>query len=109
MVVDRFKEIKNFKPQPYWELQTVYRDTLFSYEEGRFWKKEDGEILANKMKVEIVCRKKNGNEFAPKLFDLTGLQVYCSNTKIWFYDETLKIVQTLYEQKWSYESIPHFT
>jgi DNA topoisomerase-3 len=49
MVVDRFKEIKNFKPQPYWELQTVYRDTLFSYEEGLF-EKEDGEILANKVK-----------------------------------------------------------
>ena len=103
MVVDRFKEIKNFKPQPYWELQTVYRDTLFSYEEGRFLKKEDGEILAIKAKeseFEIVSvEKKNGNEFAPKLFDLTGLQVYC-NTKFGFTaDETLKIVQTLYEQK----------
>ncbi len=41
MVVDRFKEIENFKPQPYWELQTLYRETLFSYEEGRFLKKED--------------------------------------------------------------------
>lgn len=103
MVVDRFKEIENFKPQPYWELQTVYRDTLFSYEEGRFLKKEDGEILANRVKeseFEIVSvEKKNGNEFAPKLFDLTGLQVYC-NTKFGFTaDETLKIVQTLYEQK----------
>ncbi|MDR7211924.1 DNA topoisomerase 3 [Flavobacterium piscis] len=103
MVVDRFKEIENFKPQPYWELQTLYRETLFSYEEGRFLKKEDGEILANKVKeseFEIVSvEKKNGNEFAPKLFDLTGLQVYC-NTKFGFSaDETLKIVQTLYEQK----------
>ncbi|TRX23296.1 DNA topoisomerase III [Flavobacterium franklandianum] len=103
MVVDRFKEIENFKPQPYWELQTLYRETLFSYEEGRFLKKEDGELLANKVKeseFEIVSvEKKNGNEFAPKLFDLTGLQVYC-NTKFGFTaDETLKIIQTLYEQK----------
>jgi DNA topoisomerase III len=103
MVVDRFKEIENFKPQPYWELQTLYRETLFSYEEGRFLKKEDGELLANKVKeseFEIVAiDKKDGNEFAPKLFDLTGLQVYC-NTKFGFTaDETLKIVQTLYEQK----------
>lgn len=103
MVVDRFKEIENFKPQPYWELQTLYRETLFSYEEGRFLKKEDGELLANKVMesdFEIVSiDKKNGNEFAPKLFDLTGLQVYC-NTKFGFTaDETLKIVQTLYEQK----------
>ncbi|MFV8356005.1 DNA topoisomerase 3 [Flavobacterium sp. XS1P32] len=103
MVVDRFTAIENFKPQPYWELQTVYRDTVFSYEEGRFLKKEDGEILANKVKeseFEIVSvEKKNGNEYAPKLFDLTGLQVYC-NTKFGFTaEETLKIVQTLYEQK----------
>jgi DNA topoisomerase-3 len=103
MVVDRFKEIENFKPQPYWELQTLYRETLFSYEEGRFLKKQDGELLANKVKesdFEIVSiERKNGNEFAPKLFDLTGLQVYC-NTKFGFSaDETLKIVQTLYEQK----------
>jgi len=103
MVVDRFKEIENFKPQPYWELQTLYRETLFSYEEGRFLKKEDGEILAHKVQeseFEIVSvEKKNGNEFAPRLFDLTGLQVYC-NTKFGFTaDETLKIVQTLYEQK----------
>lgn len=103
MVVDRFKEIENFKPQPYWELQTLYRETLFSYEEGRFVNKEEGELLANKVKesdFEIVSvEKKNGNEFAPKLFDLTGLQVYC-NTKFGFSaDETLKIVQTLYEQK----------
>ena len=103
MVVNRFKEIENFKPQPYWELQTMYRDTLFSYEEGRFLKKEDGEVLANKVKeseFEIVSvEKKEGNEFAPKLFDLTGLQVYC-NTKFGFSaEDTLKIAQTLYEQK----------
>jgi DNA topoisomerase-3 len=103
MVVDRFKEIENFKPQPYWELQTLYREVLFSYEEGRFLNKADGENLAQKVKeseFEIVSvEKKNGNEFAPKLFDLTGLQVYC-NTKFGFSaDETLKIVQTLYEQK----------
>lgn len=103
MVVNRFKEIENFKPQPYWELQTLYRDTLFAYEEGRFTKMEDGEILANKVKeddFEIVSTaKKKGTEYAPKLFDLTGLQVYC-NTKFGFSaDDTLKIVQKLYEMK----------
>ncbi|MCK8480620.1 type IA DNA topoisomerase [Psychroserpens algicola] len=103
MVVNRFKDIENFQPQPYWELQTMYRDTLFAYEEGRFLKMEDGEVLANKVKehdFEIVSiTKKKGKEYAPKLFDLTGLQVYC-NTKFGFSaDDTLKIVQKLYEQK----------
>jgi len=103
MVVNRYKEIENFKPQPYWELHTLYRETLFSYEEGRFLKKDDGEVLANKVKKSDfqidAIEKKKGNDYAPKLFDLTGLQVYC-NTRFGFSaDETLKIVQTLYEQK----------
>jgi DNA topoisomerase-3 len=103
MLVNRFKEIEGFKPQPYWDLHTRYRDTLFSYEEGRFLKVEDGEKLSNIVKehdFEIVSTvKKAGNEYAPRLFDLTGLQVYC-NTKFGFTaDETLKIVQKLYEQK----------
>lgn len=103
MVVNRFKEIENFKPTPFWELQTLYRDTLFNCEEGRFTTKEDGEKLANKVKesdFEIVStEKKAGKEYAPKLFDLTGLQVYC-NTKFGYSaDETLKTVQKLYEQK----------
>ena len=103
MLVNRFKDIENFKPQPYWELQTLYRDTLFSYEDGRFLKMEAGEILAKKVKedefkIDSITKKK-GTEYAPKLFDLTGLQVYC-NTKFGFSaDETLKIVQKLYEQK----------
>ncbi|WP_139958784.1 type IA DNA topoisomerase [Flavicella sediminum] len=103
MLVNRHKEIANFKPQPYWELQTVYRDTVFNNEQGRFLKKEDGESTLNKVKgqpFEIVSvSKKKGKEYAPKLFDLTGLQVYC-NTKFGYTaDQTLKIVQKLYEQK----------
>ncbi len=103
MLVNRFKEIENFKPQPYWELQTTYKKTLFSYEDGRFLKKEDGELLATKVKESdftiTSVSKKKGKEYAPKLFDLTGLQVYC-NTKFGFTaDETLKMVQKLYESK----------
>ena len=103
MIVNRFIEITNFKPQPYWELQTTYRNTLFNYEDGRFLKQEDGQILANKVKesdFEIVSVvKKKGKEYAPKLFDLTGLQVYCNNKFGFSADETLKMVQKLYEMK----------
>ncbi|WP_343329902.1 DNA topoisomerase 3 [Polaribacter staleyi] len=103
MLVNRFVEIQNFKPQPYWELQTTYRNTLFNYEDGRFLKQEDGELLANKVKesdFEIVSvTKKKGKEYAPKLFDLTGLQVYCNNKFGFSADETLKMVQKLYEMK----------
>src|SRR5690606_3518439 len=103
MVVNRFKEIQNFVPQPYWELQTLYRDTLFSYEEGRFLNMEDGQKLAETVKnhdfeVDSVTKKK-GKEYAPKLFDLTGLQVYCNNKFGFSAEDTLKIAQALYEMK----------
>jgi len=103
MLVNRYKEIENFKPEPYWELQTTYRETLFNYEEGRFLKQEDGKILADKVAeadFEIVSvSKKKGKDYAPKLFDLTGLQVYCNNKFGFSADETLKMVQKLYEMK----------
>ena len=103
MIVNRFKEIQNFQPQPYWELQTVYRETTFAYEEGKFLKKEDGEAFAKVVKehdFEVVSiEKKKGKEYAPKLFDLTGLQVYCNNKFGLSAEETLKIAQQLYEQK----------
>jgi DNA topoisomerase III len=103
MLVNRYFEIQNFKPEAYWELQTTYRDTLFNYEDGRFLKKEDGQVLADKVAqsdFEIVSvTKKKGKEYAPKLFDLTGLQVYCNNKFGFSADETLKMVQKLYEMK----------
>tara|TARA_R110002096_G_scaffold135456_2_gene287168 strand:- start:71857 stop:74151 length:2295 start_codon:yes stop_codon:yes gene_type:complete len=103
MLVDRYHEIANFKSEAYWELQTNYRDVVFNYEEGKFNKIEEGKSLLNKIEgkefsISDTSRKK-GKEYAPSLFDLTGLQVYC-NTKFGFTaDQTLKIVQRLYEQK----------
>ncbi|PQJ74351.1 type IA DNA topoisomerase [Polaribacter gangjinensis] len=103
MLVNRYKEIQNFKPEPYWELQTTYRNTLFNYEDGRFQNKEEGEILAAKVKesdFEIVSvSKKKGTDYAPKLFDLTGLQVHCNNKFGFSADETLQLIQKLYEMK----------
>lgn len=103
MLVDRYHEIANFNSNPYWELNTLYREVLFHYEEGKFENKEAGESIFNRiegkdLKITDTSRKK-GKEYAPSLFDLTGLQVYC-NTKFAFTaDQTLKIVQRLYEQK----------
>ena len=103
MLVNRHKEIQEFKSAPYWEIQTLYRGTIFNNEQGRFLKKEDGETAMNQIKEKafeiVLVHKKRGREYAPKLFDLTGLQVYC-NTKFGYTaDQTLKIVQKLYEQK----------
>ena len=104
MLVNRHKEIVNFKPQPYWELQTLYRGTTFNNEQGRFLKKEAGqnslEAIQDQPFEIVAVQKKKGKEYAPKLFDLTGLQVHC-NTKFGYTaDQTLKIVQKLYEKNW---------
>ncbi|MBQ7180879.1 MAG: DNA topoisomerase III, partial [Bacteroidaceae bacterium] len=43
LIVRRQKEIDNFKPEPYWVLATVYRDTTFTATKGKFTSKEEGE------------------------------------------------------------------
>ena len=103
MLVTRHYEIENFKPEPYWELQTTYRETVFSNTEGKFFKKEDGEKLLNQVLDRDLyiteVEKKDGKEYAPKLFDLTSLQVHCNTRFGLTADETLKTVQRLYEMK----------
>ncbi|MFT6845324.1 MAG: DNA topoisomerase-3 [Flavobacteriales bacterium] len=103
MLVNRHYEIENFKPQPYWELQTIYRDTKFNHTEGKFLKQEDGQKLLDQITdkdlVITGIERKDGNEYAPKLFDLTGIQVYCNNKFGFTAEATLKWVQKLYEMK----------
>jgi DNA topoisomerase-3 len=103
MLVNRYYEIKNFEPKPYWELQTIYRETTFNNTTGKFFAKEDGEkllaLITGKDLFITGIEKKEGKEYAPKLFDLTGLQVYCNNKFGFTAEDSLKIVQRLYEMK----------
>ncbi len=103
MLVNRHHEIENFQAKAYWELQTKYRDTIFNNTSGKFFTKEDGEKLLNQVKgndLEIIeISKKEGKEYAPKLFDLTSIQVYCNNKFGFTAEATLKFVQKLYEMK----------
>ncbi len=103
MIVDRHHEIKNFKPEPYWELHTMYREVDFHYEKGRFEKKEEGEKLlthiTGKPFVIISFTKKKGKEYPPRLFDLTSLQVHCNKRFAYSASQTLQLVQSLYEKK----------
>lgn len=103
LIVNRQNEIDNFKPEPYWELKTLYRDTLFSSTKGKFKLKEDGEKLLEMVKgsdfVITDIAEKKGKEFAPRLFDLTSLQVECNKRFGFSADETLRLIQSLYEKK----------
>ena len=103
LIVNRQKEIDNFKPEPYWVLATVYRDTTFTATKGKFTSKEEGEqafaTIADKPFEVTDVQKKNGKETPPSLYDLTSLQVDC-NRKFGFSAETtLNLIQQLYEMK----------
>lgn len=103
MLVVRHLEIINFVSKPFWELETLYRDTSFRYEKGRFEKVEDGQAILEQVTgapfTVVSTVKKKGKEYAPRLFDLTGLQVYANKKLGYSADMTLKIVQKLYEKK----------
>jgi len=103
MIVERQKTIENFKPEKYWELKTVYRETLFSSSAGRLKTSEKAAAAIEYVKgkdFEIVSyEQKEGKEHPPKLFDLTSLQVEANNKFAFSADHTLKLVQGLYEKK----------
>jgi len=103
MIVDRQLEIENFVPVPYWEIKTTYRETVFSATSGRFSKPEDAQSVLDEIsgKDLFICKieTKNASEHPPKLFDLTSLQVECNKKFSYSADETLRIIQSLYEKK----------
>ena len=103
LIVNRHLEIENFKPEPYWELKTVYRNTTFSATKGKFTSKEEGEAFLEIVKQEDFTvtnvSEKKGKEYAPRLFDLTSLQVECNKKFAFTADDTLKLIQSLYEKK----------
>lgn len=103
LIVNRQLEIEKFQPEAYWELKTIYRDTVFSASKGRFQSVEEGEQFLGKVKsndfVVTDISTKKGTESAPRMFDLTSLQVECNKKYAFSADETLKIIQSLYEKK----------
>ena len=103
MIVNRQKEIDNFKPEPYWVLSTIYRDTLFTATKGKYLNKEEGEeafkeIQDKEFEITSVT-KKSGTEKPPQLFDLTTLQVECNKKFSYTAEMTLSLIQSLYEKK----------
>ncbi len=109
LVVKRQAEIENFVPRTYWELKTTYRDTLFNaqipVEDGEYaiTSAEQGQALVDSIKdlpftINSV-EKKKGTEYAPKLYDLTSLQVDCNKKYGFSAEQTLQLIQSLYEKR----------
>lgn len=103
IVVNRQLEIENFKPTDYWELKTLYRDTLFSAAAKSFDQEGKGAAIVERLKdfplVVTDVAKKSGKEAPPRLFDLTSLQVECNKKLNLGAEDTLRTIQSLYEKK----------
>lgn len=109
LVVKRQAEIDHFVPRTYWELKTNYRDTLFNAQlpaeedEYAITSEEQGQALVDAIKGQPLLitsvEKKKGTESAPKLYDLTSLQVDCNKKYSFSAEQTLQLIQSLYEKR----------
>lgn len=128
LIVKRQQEIEHFKPEPYWVLTTVYRDTVFTAvleqdEENEapastaaeadkkkstplrrgYASREEGEAALVAIRDALFTvtdvKTKKGAEAPPRLFDLTSLQVECNRKFGFSADQTLQLIQSLYEKK----------
>lgn len=103
MVVERDYQIDNFKPTPYWEVSTKYKNVEFFCTSGKFEKKENALRCLNIAKLNQFVitniEKKKGTETPPQLYDLTSLQVDCNKKFGISAEKTLSTIQSLYEKK----------
>lgn len=103
MIVQRDDTILQFRPQPFWELTTRYREVIFKYTGKRFENIKEAETLLNKttgnpLKVTNITAKTK-NEQPPQLFDLTTLQRELNRRHGLSASDTLTATQNLYEAK----------
>ena len=105
LIVNRYQEIQNFKPEAYWVLSTVYRDTTFTATKGKYGTVEEGQkdvqdVEGKEFHVTDISTKK-GTEAPPRLYDLTSLQVECNKKYNMSAEQTLQTIQSLYEKKYT--------
>ena len=103
MIVNRQKEINAFSSEEYWELKTTYRETEFLCQIDRLKSEEKAkkglEYLLNKPFEITSFEQKEGKEGNPRLYDLTSLQVDGNKRFGFGAEQTLNLIQSLYEKK----------
>ena len=103
LIVERAEEINHFTPEPYWEIKTLYRGVLFASTRGRYATEVAArEVIEHISKEELTITKitkQKKREGAPRLFDLTSLQIEANKRFGLTAEETLNTIQDLYEQK----------
>ncbi len=103
LIVRRDDEIRAFKPEPFWELLTLYRKATFKFTGDRFPKEEAARALLERVQGHAFLvrgvEKKEERELPPQLHDLTELQREMNRRHGLSADATLKAAQALYEAK----------
>ena len=103
-IVDREKDIKAFKPEPFWqiELKGVIKagELVALHEEDKFWDKPKADTVMKKVKGKDgkikSMEKKEFQQAPPCPFDLTTLQTEAYRTLKIQPKTTLSIAQSLY-------------
>ena len=84
-------------------MRTIYRETEFNSVLGKIKKEEKALYALSKIKeapfIITSFDQKEGKEKPPRLFDLTSLQVEANKKFGFSADQTLKLIQSLYEKK----------
>ena len=105
IIVDREREIKAFKPKPFWQIQLTgqfnEQEIIAWHSQDKFWEKEKVDEVIEKTKGQKEAKvdkveRKRFNQTPPFPFDLTSLQIEvyrCFNISP---KETLEIAQELY-------------
>ena len=123
LIVDREREIRDFVKTNFYKLSSEFKteediylgefkvtegskyfNSALLYNESGFLKEEDakklaGELLSKQVGVISDVTKKQQKENAPLLFNLAELQNECSKKFKISPDNTLEVVQSLYEKK----------
>lgn len=119
MVVKREREIRDFKVTNFYKVSaefgngisgewkadksSAYYNSVLLYSESGFKKIEDAEMLCSKLKNKNGVVKdystSNSNKKAPLLYNLAEIQNQCSKLLKISPDETLSVIQSLYEKK----------
>jgi len=129
LIVNRQKEIENFVPRQSWILSTLYRDIKFTavsidedaeaeaaadhaakskgpiYRQTEYATEAEGRDVLQAITGQpfsvVSIQKKKGTEAPSRLYDLTSLQVDCNKKFGFSADQTLQLIQSLYEKKFT--------
>jgi DNA topoisomerase-3 len=110
LLVDREREIQDFKPEKFWTVHarfsregSAYDGVWFKNKQNRLSEKERADLIAEKVRdgtgTVRKAQKKTATERPPLLYDLTELQRNANSRYGFTAERTLRAAQALYEEK----------